>query len=189
MTPQPHMLPSLMFLWCSNRSHLPSVSDRHGTDVQLCPGSHAHAWTARRRGLKEEVKDWTGLGEQPEEVGCGDGRSFCQKAWHAAGGSCLGVPHWRWQWTQTETQGHSSRLALRVLPPTAGHVVLTEVRREGEAPRGCLDHKFTAINSCGTLPPPTPNHHQRCTKYDGHFLSPVWVHGKGSRGKTQVHLK
>lgn len=89
------------------------------------------------------------------------------------------------------TKGVSRTLqppSLRVLPPTRDHVVLTEVRREGEAPRGCLDHKFTAINSCRRFSP-TPVYHQQRTKYDGHFLSSVWVHGKGSRDKTQVHLK
>lgn len=118
----------------------------------------------------------------------GDGARFCKKAWHTAGGSCPGVPHWRWQSEQRGPQGRCSRLALRVLPPTTDHVVLTEVRREGEAPRGCLDHKFTAINACGSFSP-TPIYHQRRTKYDGHFLSSVWVHGKGSRDKTRVHLK
>lgn len=118
----------------------------------------------------------------------GDGARFCKKAWQTAGGSCPGVPHWRWQLEQRGPQGRCSRLALRVLPPTTDHVVLTEVRREGEAPRGCWDHKFTAINACGSFSP-TPIYHQRRTKYDGHFLSSVWVHGKGSRDKTQVHLK
>lgn len=63
---------------------------------------------------------------------------------------------------------------------------LTEERRVGEAPRGCLAHKFTAINSCRCF---SPIYHQHRTKYDGHFLPSVCVHGKGSRDKTQVHLK
>lgn len=118
----------------------------------------------------------------------GDGARFCKKAWHTAGGSCPGVPRWTWQSEQRAPQGRCSRLALRVLPPTTEHVVLTEEWREGEAPRGCLGHKFTAINSCRSFSP-TPIYHQHRTKYDGHFLSSVWVHGEGSRDKTQVHLK
>lgn len=99
-----------------------------------------------------------------------------------------GVPHWRWQSEQRAPQGHCSSPALRALPPTTDHVAFTEVRREGETPLGCLDHKSTAINSCRCFSP-TPIYHQHRTKYDGHFLSSVWVHGNGSRDKTQVHLK
>lgn len=109
------------FLWCAWDiivTHIchDSLADMVQMFSSVLVATHTHECEQ----LQEEASGKRRRTEQPSRLSlwrlsllpCGDDSRFCRKAWRTAGGSCPGVPHWRWQSERRGPQERCSRLTL-----------------------------------------------------------------------------